>query len=150
MGYVAFGQHSGPASIKGDTRALPRFPMAEKFGELADFIQKTNSLAFIIAKQTPSDPSVDQHNNPPKLEIKLTSEQDMKPDQLTCFVSGQGPAEVNWLNGQKTLFSVKATAKLPPGRSRYNCTAPSSQKGRFYWYSHLWIVSTTEGSSIKN
>jgi peptidoglycan/xylan/chitin deacetylase (PgdA/CDA1 family) len=35
MGYVAFGQHSGPAGINDDTRALPRFPMAEKFAELA-------------------------------------------------------------------------------------------------------------------
>jgi len=150
MGYVAFGQHSGPASIKGDTRALPRFPMAEEFGELADFKQKTNSLAFFIEKQTPFDPSIDQNNNPPKLEIKLTGNQDMKTDLLSCFVSGQGRVEVNWLNRQKTLFSVKANAQLPLGRSRYNCTAPSSRKERFYWYSQLWIASTANGSATKD
>ena len=150
LGYVAFGQHSGPASIKGDTRALPRFPMAEKFGELPDFKQKTNSLAFFIEKQTPFDPSINHNNNPPKLEIKLTSNQGMKTDLLSCFVSGQGRVDINWLNQQKTFFSVKANAQLPPGRSRYNCTAPSSRKGRFYWYSHLWIVSTTKGSATRS
>jgi biofilm PGA synthesis lipoprotein PgaB len=150
MGYVAFGQHSGPAGIKGDVSALPRFPMAEKFAALTDFKQKTNSLAFFIEKQTPFDPSVDQNNNPPKLEIKLANNQEMKLDQLACFVSGQGRVEVKWLNRQKTHFSVKAKTPLPTGRSRYNCTAPSSQKGRFYWYSHLWIVSSTKGSSTTN
>ncbi len=149
MGYVAFGQHSGPASINGDTRALPRFPMAEKFAELSDFKQKIASLAFFIEKQTPFNPLIDQNNNPPKLEIKLTSKRDMKPDQLTCFVSGQGRVEVEWLNPEKTQFSVMAKKPLPSGRSRYNCTAPSSHKGRFYWYSHMWILSSTNGSSTR-
>ena len=150
MGYVAFGQHSGPASINGDTKALPRFPMAEKFAELTDFKQKIASLAFFIEKQTPFNPSIDKNNNPPKLEIKLASKRDMKPEQLTCFVSGQGRVGVEWLNTNKTQFSVTANAPLPIGRSRYNCTAPSSQKGRFYWYSHLWILSPTSGSSTRD
>jgi len=150
MGYVAFGQHSGPAGIHDDTRALSRFPMAEKFADLTDFKQKTNSLAFIIEKQTPFDPLINQNNNPPKLEIKLAEKQDMNLDQLRCFISGQGQVEVKWLNRQKTHFSVIAKSPLPTGRSRYNCTAPSSQKGRFYWYSHLWIVSSTRGSPAKN
>ena len=146
MGYAAFGQHSGPAGINDDTRALPRFPMAEKFAKLKDFKQKINSLAFPVEKQTPWEPTVDQNNNPPKLEIKLTNKSDMKLGQLACFVSNQGRVAVEWLNQQKTQFSVQATTPLPTGRSRYNCTAPSSKKGRFYWYSHLWILSSTRDS----
>jgi len=141
MGYVAFGQHSGPAGINDDVRALPRFPMAEKFAEIKDFKQKTASLAFFIDKQTPFEPTINQSNNPPTLEIELADKRDMKLDQLTCFASGQGRAGVTWLNDQKTRFSVKAKTPLPVGRSRYNCTAPSSEKGRFYWYSHMWILS---------
>ena len=141
MGYVAFGQHSGPAGINDDIRALPRFPMAEKFAEIKDFKQKTASLAFFIEKQTPFEPSINQSNNPPTLEINLADKRDMKLDQLTCFVSGQGRAGVTWLNIQKTQFSVQAAAPLPAGRSRYNCTAPSTEKGRFYWYRHMWILS---------
>ncbi len=144
MGYIAFGQHSGPAGINDDTRALPRFPMAEKFAGLNDFKLKINSLALFIEKQTPWEPSVDHNNNPPKLLIKLASQKDIKLDQLTCFVSGQGRVAVKWLNGQKTQFSVQATAPLPTGRSRYNCTVPSSENGRFYWYSHLWILLPTK------
>ena len=149
MGYVAFGQHSGPASINDDTRALPRFPMAEKFAELNDFKQKINSLAFAIVEQTPWEPSINLDNNPPKLEIKLAKQSDMKLDQLTCFVSGQGRVAVKWLNRRERQFSVQATAPLPTGRSRYNCTAPSSEKGRFYWYSHLWVLSPTKISPTR-
>jgi hypothetical protein len=123
--------------------------MAEKFAELKDFKQKVASLAFFIEKQTPFNPLIDQNNNPPKLEIKLANKLGMKPEQLTCFVSGQGQVEVEWRNPEKTQFSVIANAPLPIGRSRYNCTAPSSQKGRFYWYSHLWILSPTSGSSTE-
>lgn len=146
MGYVAFGQHSGPAGIDYDTRALPRFPMSEKFAELDDFKQKVNSLAFPIEKQKPWEPLINRNNNPPKLEIKLAKESDMKLGQLTCFVSNQERVAIEWLNRQKTLFSVQARAPLPTGRSRYNCTAPSSRQGRFYWYSHLWIHPSTEAS----
>ncbi|MCK4587680.1 MAG: polysaccharide deacetylase family protein [Gammaproteobacteria bacterium] len=150
MGYVAFGQHSGPAGINDDIRALPRFPMAEKFAGIKDFKQKTASLAFFIEKQTPFEPSINQRNNPPTLEINLADKRDMNLDQLTCFASGQGRAEVTWLNSQQTQFSVKAKIPLPAGRSRYNCTAPSSEKGRFYWYSHMWILSPAKTPPDRN
>jgi len=144
MGYAAFGQHSGPAGIRDDIRALPRFPMAEKFADLTSFKQKIASLAFFIETQTPWDPSIDRNNNPPKLEVTLAHQHGISTDQLTCFASGQGPVDVEWQNKQKTKFSVIASAPLPTGRSRYNCTAPSNEKDRFYWYSHLWINLTKE------
>ncbi len=137
LGLVAFGQQSGPVGLRANHQALPRFPMAERFAEIKDFRQKIASLAFPIDKVTPWDP-VWSGDTAPVMTIKL-GKSDARLDQLSCFISGQGQVPVKWLNRKARQFTVQAPAPLPKGRSRYNCTAPSSQKERFYWYSHLWI-----------
>lgn len=137
FGLVAFGQQSGPAGLGADSRALPRFPMAERFAAIEDFRQKVASLAFPITEATPWDP-VWSGDAAPVMTITL-GKSNARLDQLSCFVSGQGRVSVEWVNRKARQFTVQAPALLPRGRSRYNCTAPSSQKGRFYWYSHLWI-----------
>jgi len=38
------------------------------------------------------------------------------------------------------IFEVEPPEALRTGRTRYNCTAPSSEQGRFYWFSQQWIV----------
>lgn len=137
FGLVAFGQQSGPVGLGADSRALPRFPMAERFAAIEDFRQKVASLAFPITEATPWDP-VWSGDAAPVMTITL-GKSNARLEQLTCFVSGQGRVSVEWIDRPARQFSVQAPAPLPGGRSRYNCTAPSSQKGRFYWYSHLWI-----------
>lgn len=138
LGYTAFGQHSGPARTGGDTLAIPRFPMAEKFAALTEFKLKVNSLAFPILEQKPWEPTLTAENNPPQLEITLENS-DARLSQLSCFVSNQGQPDIKWINQERKTFSIQANSPLPVGRSRYNCTAPSHQPGRYYWYSHLWI-----------
>lgn len=138
MGLVAFGQQSGPAGFSVDLRALPRFPMAERFAALPDFKQKLKSLAFPVQKMQPWSPVI-AAKTAPRLEIELAVS-DARLDQLSCFVSGQGAVTVEWLNKKARRFAVQAPAALPRGRSRYNCTAPSSQPGRYFWFSHLWIA----------
>lgn len=138
MGLVAFGQQSGPLGFSADLRALPRFPMAERFAALPDFEQKLKSLAFPVVAVRPWDPVVSS-TQAPRMEIRL-AQSDAQLDQLTCFVSGQGTVAVEWLDRKARHFAVRAAAALPRGRSRYNCTAPSSQPGRYFWFSHLWIV----------
>jgi len=138
MGLVAFGQQSGPVGLNADLRALPRFPMAERFAGLADFKQKLNSLAFPVTAIRPWEPVV-LTKQAPRMEMEL-GESDARLDQLSCFVSGQGAVAVEWLDRKARRFVVQAPAALPRGRSRYNCTAPSPQPGRYFWFSHLWIV----------
>jgi len=138
MGLVAFGQQSGPVGFSADLRALPRFPMAELFASLPDFKQKVQSLAFAIRKVQPWSPLI-AANTAPRLEITL-AKSDARLDQLACFVSGQGAVAVEWLDRNKRQFAVQAAVALPTGRSRYNCTAPSPQPGRYFWFSHLWIA----------
>jgi biofilm PGA synthesis lipoprotein PgaB len=145
QGYIAFGQQSGPVGLTSDTRALPRFPMAERFAELPDFQQKVASLAFPVERVSPWDPVIGAAMEQPASEqiaprmVMRLGDGDARLGQLSCFVSGQGRVEVEWLNRAEREFAVQAMEPLPKGRSRYNCTAPSKQRGRFYWYSHLWI-----------
>jgi len=138
MGLAAFGQQSGPVGLGADVRALPRFPMAERFAALADFKQKLKSLAFPVRQMQPWSPVIDAQSTP-RLEIEL-AQSDARLDQLTCFVSGQGAVAVEWLDKKARRFVVQAEGALSRGRSRYNCTAPSSQPGRYFWFSHLWIA----------
>ena len=35
---------------------------------------------------------------------------------------------------------------LPPGRTKINCTAPSTQPGRYYWYSRMFMRKNDDGS----
>lgn len=143
MGFIAFGQHSGPAGIDGDLLALPRFPIAENFAALSSFKQKISSLAFPILNQNPWEPVLSVSNNPPLLEISL-GDSDARLNQLNCFVSDQGRINIKWVSRKDKNFSVQAESPLAAGRSRYNCTAPSTQIGRYYWYSHLWINPSAE------
>ncbi|NOX77034.1 MAG: polysaccharide deacetylase family protein [Gammaproteobacteria bacterium] len=138
MGFVAFGQQSGAAGFFDDLRALPRFPMAERFADIKDFRQKVASLAWPVSDVQPWSPVLAPGKNPPALFLALEPS-DARLGQLGCFVSGQGRVAVQWQGEGRRRFSVQAESPLPVGRSRYNCTAPSRQAGRFYWYSHLWV-----------
>ncbi len=138
LGYTAFGQQSGPAGLDYDLRALPRFPMSERFADMDGFRTKIASLALPVLSVEPWEPVIDAANNPPRLHVSL-GDSDARLGQLGCFVSGQGRVDVEWGERADRRFAVQAAAPLAVGRSRYNCTSPSSQKGRYYWYSHLWI-----------
>ncbi len=136
MGFVAFGQQSGAVGRWSDLRALPRYPMAEAFADLAQFRVKAASLPLPVLEVVPWDPVTTAPR--PRMALRL-EESDARLSQLACYASGQGALPIQWLNRNERRFSVQARQDLPPGRSRYNCTAPSGQAGRFYWFSHLWI-----------
>ena len=138
LGLTAFGQHSGAIGPYADPLALPRFPMAEKFASLDQFRLKAASLAMPVIEVTPWDPQRND-NTPPAMTATLApSDADLK--RLRCFASDGSVMTPVWLDGERRRFMVTAAQPLPAGRSRYNCTAPSSARGRFYWFSHLWIA----------
>lgn len=136
-GYVGFGQQSGPIGAFADPRALPRFPMAEEFAPLLQFAGKANSLALPVKSAEPWD-TVVREDNPPRLELTLADGL-KRVGEMRCYVTGQGVAEVEWRNADLTKVTVRAGNALGTGRSRYNCTIPGPD-GRFYWYSHPWLV----------
>ena len=138
LGYTAFGQHSGGIGPLSDRRALPRFPMAEAFADMASFKTKALSLSMPVAEQEPVNPQTSDKR--PLLTVRLAST-DGNLEQLACYI-GNKQMRIQWVKPSEK-FSIQADEDLPPGRSRYNCTAPSSVGNRYYWFSHQWILPTT-------
>lgn len=133
LGYVAFGQHSGVVSSSSNRQNLPRFPMAANYAKMKNFKTKVNTLPMPIK---PKNTNPVFTNNPPTLALEF-----LKPlnkhqkANLNCFASGG--VEMEWKGNQQ----VEITAKKPltKRRSKYNCTMPSEQKGRYHWYSIQWV-----------
>ncbi|ROR29510.1 polysaccharide deacetylase family protein [Inmirania thermothiophila] len=137
LGFVAFGQHSGPVGRWSDPRALPRFPVGSAGVGGDEFRLKVAARALPVARAEPWDPRVPQGSNPPRLRLVLAPVAGPDPARLACYAGGQGAIPVRHLGGR--AFEVVARAPLPPGRARYTCTAPGAD-GRWYWYSHPWII----------
>ncbi len=135
LGYVSFGQHSGPAGPHSDDRALPRYPMAEAFGDIDQFRTKAASLPMPVLQVEPWDPVTSSTR--PTIKITL-GETNARLGELACFVSGQGRVDVDWQEDARR-FIVGPENSLTPGRHRVNCTAPRND-GRYLWFSHPWIV----------
>lgn len=136
LGYIAFGQHSGALDVGSDLYALPRFPMAEAYADLAEFKQKAATLPLPLTQREPLDPVLGS-NNPPRFSATLGAVNG-DPRRLACFASNQGAMQVQWQGVDR--FTVQAGKPYPPGRARYNCTLPARAAGRFYWYSQPWII----------
>lgn len=145
LGLTAFGQQSGPAWVGSDFLALPRFPMAAGYAAMDQFRTKVRSLPLPVEQALPENPLLPLDDWRPLLRLKLAPGA-YAGDRLACYVSGQGRAEVQWQDSQAGLLSVRARKDLAVGRNRYNCTAPSTENDRFYWYSHSWVRRHRDGS----
>ena len=135
LGYISFGQQSGPMGENSNFNALPRFPISEQYADMFAFKQKLNSLPMPIESISPME--VVTQLSMPSLNITLSRDLMESKYSLVCFASGQGAIHATWLN--KLQFVVKAHKPFSSRRNRYNCTIRDQKSGRFYWYSHLWI-----------
>jgi len=81
----------------------------------------------------------------PLLELHIAEVAGVRPGSLTCFVAGQPSTRVVW--GDDGRVTVQAERSLPPGRSKYTCTAPHPHIERaYYWYTHLFMKPFGDGS----
>ncbi len=139
MGYIAFGQHSGPIGENSDFLDLPRFPFSGRYTDLKDFALKVNTRVMPIRRTEASDIPLENSQNKPELTIHLNKNHALN-NSLQCFATGQGKINLEWKD--KNTVVVTPNKTLPAGRSRYNCTAPFYHKGQnqtyYYWYTHPW------------
>ena len=141
-GYIGFGQHSGAVGPSSDMQALPRFPAAGPYANLATLKTKLNSLAMPVTQSSHKDPRMTTRNLSSSISLTIDSD-DVRLTQVNCFFGGD-PIETS-LEENVLTFTLDET--LPIGRSRVNCTAPSNaQSGRYYWYSTPFFVADENGN----
>lgn len=139
---AAFGQHSGAMSDRDNRFYLPRFPLNERYGDMGRFRTAVNALPIPLTDLTPTDMLIRKSTgdpNPPSVGFTV-SEAIGNLDQLTCFFSHEGAAEVTRLGA--TRVEVRAKTPMPHGRSRLNCTLPArgEDAGRWHWYGRQFMV----------
>jgi len=130
-GWLGYGQQSGAiGQYSGKTR-LPRFPMANAYGQLGSLKDKLMSKAFPVPAKDLPDGVFEQ--NPPRLSFTPTDA--ISPSRLTCFASGLGRINFEVVGDS---IEVEAPKAINSRRFRYNCTHPAGN-GSFYWLSQQWL-----------
>lgn len=141
-GFIAFAQHSGPWGVFSPDTAIPRFPASAQYASLDSLATKLKSLALPVDDFSPQQALLEAGNTTPTFSVTLAHTNDFNKSQMTCFAGADAIAPT-W---QDNTFTVTLKSAVPLGRSRVNCTVPStSQNGRFYWYSHPFIRADENG-----
>jgi peptidoglycan/xylan/chitin deacetylase (PgdA/CDA1 family) len=143
LGFVSFGQQSGPVGPTTNPYAIPRFPMAKGFDSVKSLAEKLRTEHLPLSDPQPPATLLTADAPPPLLELSIDEAAGVRPGTLNCFVAGQPNAAVTWGDPVK----VQAAEALRPGRSRYTCTAPHPTVPRaYYWHTHLFIKPKAGGS----
>ncbi len=129
--WMGFGQHSGAIGHYSHNTRLPRFPMADAYGQINNLRDKLLSKAFPVPASELPDGIV--KSNPPTLTFALGEK--LSPERLTCFASRFGRIDFDVDDGE---VLVQAPGEINSRRFRYNCTHPASGGG-FYWLSQQWL-----------
>ncbi|MDP6786420.1 MAG: polysaccharide deacetylase family protein [Rhodospirillales bacterium] len=136
-GYVAaFGQHSGVLNRWDDFYYLPRFSLSEKYGDLDRFRRVANALPLPVSDITPADPLVTD-DNPPAIGFSVMAGV-TGLGRLACYASHEGKARMERLGDSRV--EIRLRTPLPVGRSRLNCTLPTSG-GRWRWFGRQFYVA---------
>jgi hypothetical protein len=54
---------------------------------------------------------------------------------------------LSWTRDEGLEVVARPVQPLRPGRTRVNCTAPSTtESGVYYWYGYLWMKKNGDGS----
>jgi len=138
LGYIAFGQHSGPLGGHTPPQGLPRYPVSEAYADPDDFALKAATLPLPVVQAEPQSPWVGEVN-PPRLKLTLEAGA-YRTAEITCYAPGQGSLPITRLTEGPLRIAIDGKQPLPAGRSRYNCTAPAAEENRWYWYSHPWLI----------
>ena len=148
LGYIAFTQQAGVLGSSTDLQTLPRFPFGGSFTELNDFIEKVKTLPMPVKevefytdnKQKLDDIIVKAGDKP---YLVLTLEDKSLTNKVNCFATGEGKIKTEVVDGK---IWAQTTKPFPQGRMKINCTAASNEKGRFHWFTQLWLATDKNGN----
>jgi len=148
QGYFAFTQQAGRLGAQTDWQTLPRFPFGGSYTDLPGFIEKVNalpmpvkSIEFYAENKKPLADMVLTAGAKPYLVLTLNNNSLLQ--KVRCFSSNEGAINVA-VRGEKLWIQAKQA--LPQGRTKFTCTAASDQRGRFYWFTQLWLATDKNGA----
>lgn len=134
---AAFSQYSGPIASWLDMFALPRFPVNERYGDMARFKLISQALALPVTDLIPTNPILNETSNPPLLGFSVEQEVG-NLRAMACYPSHLGKAaDLNVIAGRRV--EVRFDKPFPFGRNRINCTMPAGG-GRWYWMGQFYIL----------
>lgn len=134
----AAAQNSGVIYSGSDPFRLPRFPMAEGFGDPKSFSSKVNMSALRMAQESPSSFILPKGNSSPELTIRF-DKSNLILDQLQCFIQGGECQKSISTEGEIVTLEVSSKTSISSRRrTLYTITVPD-QEGNWHWFSHLWI-----------
>jgi hypothetical protein len=148
LGYVAFTQQAGVLFSETDQQTLPRFPFGGSYTDLNDFIEKINTLPMPVTKvefyseaKKPLSDVIVKAGDQPYLVLSLADKSLLK--KINCFGSNEGRINTQVIDDK---LWVQTTKPFPQGRTKINCTAASNERGRYYWYTQLWLATDAKGN----
>ncbi len=136
----AFGQHSGVIDETKDLWELPRFPINEKYGEIARFKTLVKTLPLKYKAIYPEERYLLQAKNPPNVRIEFY--EDVKNfKQITCF-SNEGN---KWRNSKiyfkkNRTLEIKISEKFIGERGRINCSL-KEKNGFWRWLGIQFVIA---------
>lgn len=144
LGFLSFGQQSGPVGATTHPYAIPRFPLGTGFDSVDSLAEKLRTEHLPLVNAPVPATLLEAESPAPTLALTVGDAR-VRQGSLTCFVAGQPKTLVVW--NTDTEFQVTAERPLKPGRSKYTCTAPHPDIPRaYYWHTHLWIKPFADGS----
>ncbi|MEM8766155.1 MAG: polysaccharide deacetylase family protein [Pseudomonadota bacterium] len=144
LGFIAFGQQSGPVGRTTSPYAIPRFPLATGFDSVSSLHEKLRTEHLPLAAPPIPAEVLSADAEAPRLTLNL-DEAGIREGALTCFIGGQPNTRVSWIAPDRV--EVQGERPLNPGRSKYTCTAPHPSKPRaYFWHTQLYIKPRPDGS----
>jgi len=140
-GLYGLAQQSGAVGRLTDPTQIPRYPMLGGYADIDRFALVANSRPLPVAEVRAGTHVRVAGDDPGILRIRLLGGQ-YNSSQLACFSSEGARLETEW---ESPWLSV-TLGNFRPGRSKVNCTAPSTSiSGVYYWFSEQWLVQTASG-----
>jgi peptidoglycan/xylan/chitin deacetylase (PgdA/CDA1 family) len=133
---AAAAQKSGVWYNGMDVFQMPRFPMSESYSAIDKFKEKANMRALRVSSVSPESFVKPQSDQPP---LTISFDPDgLRLDQMQCFIQGS-PCDLKIVDRGKATVTIRPTQSIAKKRRTiYTVTVPD-KKGKWHWYSHLWI-----------
>jgi len=135
---AAVAQSSGIMHPEADFFQLPRFPMSDRYGKIASFINKLTMSPIKVFKVETIDYGYNGSPDNPRLIIHFPQE-DLNMRGVQSFAQGEPCTKSIRIdkdgNAQLTIKSKKA---LTSRRTLYTITVPDND-GNWHWFSYTWV-----------